>query len=128
MENYLSSVLYPSDATPCGIPDEFPRKTTVFKMNGNTTLTSSAANGQLLVLCYPQYYMTGGNAFIVSYVDGTANLDVTNLPSTANLSSTAITGTNLGTYYTFARLVGIELRTTYIGAVETGAGETRIVS
>ena len=64
MENYLSSVLYPSDCTPGGIPDEFPRKTTVFKMSGNTTLTSSAANGQLLVVCFPQYFMTAGNAFI----------------------------------------------------------------
>lgn len=126
MENYLSSVLYPSECTPSGIPDEFPRKTTVFKMNGNTTLTSSTANGQLLLLCYPQYYMTAGNAFITYFLDGTSNLDVTNLPSTANLFSTAISGTNLATYYTFARLVGIELRLTYIGAVETGAGETRI--
>ena len=84
------------------------------------------SNGQLLLLCYPQYYMTGGNSFISYYVDGSSNLDVTNLPSTANLFNTAIPGTNLATYYTFARLVGIELRATYIGAVETGAGETRI--
>ena len=126
MDNYLSSVLYPSECTPSGIPDEFPRKTAVFKMSGNTTLTSSAANGQLLLLCYPQYYMTGGNSFISYYVDGSSNLDVTNLPSTANLFNAAIPGTNLAAYYTFARLVGIELRATYIGAVETGAGETRI--
>ena len=126
MDNYLSAVLYPSDCTPSGIPDEFPRKTAVFKMSGNTTLTSSAANGQLLLLCYPQYYMATGNTFIVYFGDGASNLDVTNLPNTANLYSTQIGGTNLETYYTFSRLVGIELRATYIGAVETGAGETRI--
>ena len=126
MDNYLSSVLYPSDCTPAGIPDEFPRKTAVFKMSGNTTLTSSTANGQLLLLCYPQYYMATGNTFIVYFGDGASNLDVTNLPNTANLFSTQIGGTNLATYYTFARLVAIELRATYIGAVETGAGEARI--
>lgn len=125
MENYLSSVLYPAECTPSGIPDEFPRKTAVFKMNGNATITSSATNGHMLLICYPNYFMATGNAFIVSYTDGTSALDVTNLPATANLSSSTINGTTITAYYSYARLVGLELKLTYIGAVETGAGETR---
>jgi len=120
-------VLNPCEAATIGAPEKYARKTAVFKMNGNYSIRSSDTYGNIFMQCYPQKVTDSSSTFLHFYTDGTADLDVTNMPTIANLTNTIKTGpVTLTSYYQYVRLVAFELTMTYVGAVQTGSGELSI--
>ena len=95
-------------------------------MTGTTSITSSAANGQCLVVVTPQYAHNSTLVMIASYTDGASNLNVNALPTIANLTKTSITGNSYSTYYTNLRVTAFKVSFTYIGDALHAGGEASI--
>jgi len=125
-EVYVKQLLDPfSGMNPTTCPDEYLRRSSVFRLNGNVSLTSSAANGHLLFRAEPQM-ASSSSQFFTAWTDGVNPLYVLNLPVIANLTATVSNGQNMTTYFQFSRMVAFQLKFRYIGAELTQAGELSI--
>lgn len=125
MEAYIEAILNTEDADCCGIPDQFARKTSCFKVNGSFSVTSSLANGHVYINCSPAH-ATSTLAAVTVYTDGANALNVTNLPASGNLTATTFAGTTITSAYSWARMVGFQLTLKYVAADLTAAGELGI--
>lgn len=125
MEQYLQCLFNPSSDVVAQAPDCFYRRSSVFKLTGNTTIVSSLAKGHVLITVFPQLVTQPAN-FITQYLDAASQLDVTNLPVIANLLASSVNGQTLSPYYSYVRLVAFEITLTYVGAELTQAGELSI--
>lgn len=121
---YCQAVLFPDVANIVGVPDCFPRRTATWRLTTQTTLTSSTANGHILMTIFPQGAVTTGN-FFTTYADGGSALDVTNYQS-ATVTATNVVGTSVSTNYNYIRVVGCQFKFIYIGAEQTAAGEATV--
>jgi len=125
MDDYLSMLLNPPGAVSVQAPDEYLRRSSVFKVSGNVTISSSLSKGHVLCQVYPQY-ITQAVPFLTWVGDnGAVHLDVTNYPAgLPTFNST--NGQALTNYYTFVRIVAFQVKLVYIGAVLNTAGELSI--
>lgn len=121
---WIENVLDPINCNPVGAPDDFTRRTAVWRTTTTATLVSSVANGHVFVIITPQRVVSSTGAHYVIRSDSGTVLDVTNF-STATTATTVL-GTDITTNYAFARLVGYRVRLIYIGAEQTGAGECSV--
>lgn len=125
-ETYVRQLFDPfSGLNPTAAPDEYLRRSSVFRLNGNVSLTSSAANGHILFRIEPQM-ASSPSQFFTAWTDGVNPLTVLNLPTIANLTATVSNGQSMTTYFQFTRMVAFQAKFRYIGAELTQAGELSI--
>jgi len=123
---YVQQLFDPfSNSNPTAAPDEYLRRSSVFKLNGNVSLTSTVANGHILFRVEPQM-VSSSSQFFTQWRDNVNPVDVLNLPTIANITAVVNNGQYMATYFQFTRLVAFQLKFRYIGAELTQAGELSI--
>lgn len=125
-ETYVKQLFDPfSSMIPTAAPDEYLRRSSVFRLNGNVSLTSTVANGHILFRVEPQL-VASSSQFFTQWADNVNPVNVLNLPTIANMTQVVNNGQSMNTYFQFTRLVAFQIKLRYIGAELTQAGELSI--
>ena len=110
MDPYVALVLDPFEAPLCHAPICSLKPSVVARRNYVNRIKSSAINGHVFAAVYPESANTLGNIMSI-YVDGVSPLNIFNLPSVGNLTTTNIQNTSIAqAIYTRYIAFGIKVR------------------